>query len=267
MFYIKANGMRFAIDIFGDAKNKPVFLIHGLTYQRMTTARLAEALMDEYFVVTYDCRGHGQSSHPASYTLKDHAEDLLALIDVFGYEKASVVGVSMGSYIALQAAEMAPEKFEKVALVTAKSYDDGNGSSIQRLMKEAGLDLREASKEDMMKVINKALWSPTITPERMEEVAQKLVPEGENVVQLTPEETAAVNQALKGFDLRPGFSKATCRTLVLSGTYDGINPPPLGKEIANALPNAIYDEIQGGHAFEAEFPDDYHNRIREFLAE
>ena len=195
MPYIRANGIRIAFDTFGSLRNKPLFLIHGLTGQRMSMEKLAEQLSDEFFVITYDCRGHGQTDHPEAYELADHGRDLLALIDVLGYEQASVLGASMGSYIALQAAELDPAKIDKLILVTAKSYDDGSGSSVQRLLREEGLDMATAPPEEKSRVLSTALWSPNVSKDLLEAMAPRMKLSGENVVPLTPEETAAVEEA------------------------------------------------------------------------
>ena len=267
MPYVRANGIRIAFDAFGSLKNKPLFLIHGLTGQRMSMEETARRLSDTYFVITYDCRGHGQTDHPAAYTLADHGRDLLALIDALGYERACVLGQSMGSYIALQAAELDPARIEKLILVTPKAYDDGSGSSFQRLLREAGLDMSTSSREDRMRVLNQALWSPGITPETLAALAPKTKMSGENVVVLTPEETAAVNQALVGFDLRPAFAAVSCPTLVIAGTFDRINPPAFGREIADGLPNAAYAEFPGGHLLTAECEEAYLRCVRAFLAQ
>lgn len=265
MPYIRANNIRIAFDTFGSLKNQPLFLIHGLTGQRMSMEALAKHLSDAFFVITYDCRGHGQSDHPAAYDLADHGKDLLALIDALGYEKASVLGASMGSYIALQAAELDPNRIEKLILVTAKAYDDGSGSSVQRLLREEGLDMATASAEEKSRILSTALWSPDVTKETLAALAPRMKLRGENVVALTEEETAAVNQALVGFDLRGGLKKVTCPTLVIAGTYDKINPPAFGKEIAEKLPDAEYAEFPGGHLLTMEFEEEYVRCLRAFL--
>ncbi len=266
MPYVRAHGIRIAFDTFGSMNAEPLFLVHGLTGQRMTMEGMARRLADRYFVVTYDCRGHGQTDHPAGYTLADHGRDLLALIEVLGYEKATVLGQSMGSYIALQAAELAPGKVGKLVLVTPKAYDDGSGSSYQRLLKEAGLTMTSPP-ELRSRILNGALWSPDITPERLAALTPRTKMTGENVVALTPEETAAVNDALRGFDLRPDLGKVSCPALVVSGTYDRINPRAFGIEIAEGIPGAEYAEFPGGHMLPLEFEEDFIARVRAFLAE
>ena len=265
MPYIRANGIRIAFDTFGSMNKKPLFLVHGLTGQRMLMEDPARQLCDDYFVITYDCRGHGQTDHPSDYTLEDHGKDLLALINALGYEKASVFGASMGSYIALQAAELNPSAIDKLILVTSKAYDDGSGSSTQRLFREEGLDMATATEEEKGRILGKALWSPDITKEKLMTLFPKMKMTGENVVALTEEETAAVNRALVEFDLRPDLAKVSCKTLVVSGTYDRINPPAFGKEIAENLPCAEYREFPGGHLLTMEFEDDFIRCVKEFL--
>ncbi len=266
MPYIRANGIRIAFDCFGSMKRRPLFLIHGLTGQHMSLEGMAERLSDSFFVVTYDCRGHGQTDHPAAYTLADHGRDLLALIDALGYDSACVLGQSMGSYIALQAAELAPERIEKLILVTPKAYDDGSGSSYRRLLREAGLDMT-SEREKRMRVLNAALWSPGVAPEKLAELTARTRMRGENVVTLTPEETAAVNRALLGFDLRPGLAAVAYPALVIAGTYDRINPPAFGREIADGLPRAQYAEFPGGHMLTLECEEDYLRCVRAFLTQ
>ena len=266
MPYIRTNGIRIAFDTFGSMNRPPLFLVHGLTAQRMSMDALAQRLSDAYFVITYDCRGHGQTDHPAAYTLADHGRDLLALINALGYDRACVLGQSMGSYIALQAAELEPDRIEKLVLVTPKAYDDGSGSSFQRLLREEGLDMGTASREQRARVLKKALWSPHITPETLAALTPRTKMNGENVVVLTPEETAAVNRALIGFDLRPGFADVSCPALVIAGTFDRINPPAFGREIAEKLPHAAYAEFPGGHLLTLECEEDYIRRVRAFLA-
>ena len=172
----------------------------------------------------------------------------------------------MGSYIALQAAELGPERIGKLILVTAKAYDDGSGSSVQRLLREEGLDMATASAEEKSRILSTALWSPDVTEATKARLAPRMKLSGENVVALTPEETAAVNQALVGFDLRADLSKVSCPTLLISGTYDRINPPAFGREIAKNLPHAEYAEFPGGHLLTMEFEEDYIRCVRAFLA-
>jgi len=71
-------------------------------------------------VVRYDARGHGATGGPtdrAAYEWPRLAEDLLALMDHLGIDRAPAGGASMGCATLLHAAVRAPERFERLVLV------------------------------------------------------------------------------------------------------------------------------------------------------
>jgi len=70
-------------------------------------------------VVRYDARGHGTTGgppDPAAYRWPRLAEDLLALMDHLGVERAPAGGASMGCATVLHAAVRAPARFERLIL-------------------------------------------------------------------------------------------------------------------------------------------------------
>ena len=67
------------------------------------------ALAERYRVVTYDTRGHGESPAPAGpYSLDDLVDDLVALLDEVGAERAHVAGLSLGGMTAMRLAAREP---------------------------------------------------------------------------------------------------------------------------------------------------------------
>jgi N-formylmaleamate deformylase len=95
---------------FGES-GTPLVCAHGLTDNAQCWLRTAQRLADAgYHVVTYDARGHGESSTPASgYTGRDLAGDLIGLIDALGLEQPLLLGHSMGAQTAALAAAGQPE--------------------------------------------------------------------------------------------------------------------------------------------------------------
>ena len=269
MPYIRANGIKIAYDTFGDMNNPPLFLVHGLTSNRITMFDMAQALADDRFVIVYDCRGHGQTDKPETYTLGDHGHDLLALINLFGYDKADLCGISMGSYVVSQAAVFDSSHVNHLILGMSKAFDDGTGSSVAGILKKKGLKMSEVTQEQMLELLNDALWAPTTSKERRDEIMaqQYKVMSHPHAVVLTPKQTAAVNTALIGFDLRPELKKVTCPTLVISARYDGINALELGQEIADLVPGSKMVIMENsGHMAIAEEPEKFITVIKEFLA-
>src|SRR3954449_12224853 len=67
------------------------------------------ALAERFRVVTYDTRAHGDSpAPPGPYTLDDLVDDLVALLDGVGGQRAHVVGLSLGGMTAMRLAAREP---------------------------------------------------------------------------------------------------------------------------------------------------------------
>ena len=100
-----------------------VLASHGITANHRSFGQVAWALdqlgaLDEVTLVAVDHRGRGGSSgHPGPFGIRTHAQDLLAVLDHLGRDRAVLVGHSMGAFIATLAAEAAPERVERLVLV------------------------------------------------------------------------------------------------------------------------------------------------------
>jgi pimeloyl-ACP methyl ester carboxylesterase len=76
-------------------------------------------------VIAYDARGHGRSSpapSPRRYEYGDLGEDLVAVLDQLGIERAVLAGASMGAHTALWLALRAPERVAGLVVITP-GYD------------------------------------------------------------------------------------------------------------------------------------------------
>jgi pimeloyl-ACP methyl ester carboxylesterase len=101
-----------AYDVQGSGP--PVVLISGSNLDRRMWAAETDWLKGDFTVVRYDLRAHGQSDVPLSPF--SHTEDLIALLDELGIGAASVIGLSAGSTIALDAALQAPKRVMRMVL-------------------------------------------------------------------------------------------------------------------------------------------------------
>ncbi len=98
---------------------------HGLTRSRRSVARFELADFSPvasagHRLVSYDARGHGESSGTPSredYTWSALSSDMLALVDHFSPDApVSGIGLSMGTGTLLHAVTAAPERFDRVVL-------------------------------------------------------------------------------------------------------------------------------------------------------
>ena len=138
MILVKINGIDLNIDIKGNGK--PLLLIHVLGGNHNQLETIATPLSKYFKTITFDIRGHGQSAKPAEYTLQDHINDVLGIMDFYNIEKTYLLGVSMGSYIAQGVAIAASERIEKLILTVPKS--NGLTSSVQLLFSENAEEIK-----------------------------------------------------------------------------------------------------------------------------
>ena len=97
-----------------------VVLIHGQLMPRRMHQPLARALAAEgLHVVTLDLLGHGRSDRPADplvYSMTAFAEQVLALLDHLGVDRAVIGGTSLGANVSLELAVLAPDRVKGLLL-------------------------------------------------------------------------------------------------------------------------------------------------------
>jgi pimeloyl-ACP methyl ester carboxylesterase len=79
-------------------------------------------LRDDYLLVLFDARGHGQSEAPhasAAHRCSLLADDVLAVLDEVGLASAALCGFSMGACTALRVAACYPHRVDAVAAIGA----------------------------------------------------------------------------------------------------------------------------------------------------
>lgn len=80
-------------------EGEPLVCVHGLTSSSRAFAGLATELGHRQ-VLAVDCRGRGQSAKSGPFGMARHAADLAAVMNAAGIDRATVVGHSMGAYVA-----------------------------------------------------------------------------------------------------------------------------------------------------------------------
>ena len=99
-------------------------LSHGLgANQAFWYFRIAPQLAARFRVTLYDLRGHGNSERPPrGYTTRDLAEDLAALMDAWGMERAHLVGHSYGGAVSLHFAALFPHRARSVTMIDSRLH-------------------------------------------------------------------------------------------------------------------------------------------------
>lgn len=122
--HAKVNDVELYYEVHGDGP--PVIMLHGgVTPSEMFGAPLAE-MAKAHTVVAVHARGHGWSrdgTQPWSYEV--FADDVAALMDHLGIEKASVMGYSSGALVALQTAIRHPRLVDRLIVISTAFRSDG----------------------------------------------------------------------------------------------------------------------------------------------
>jgi 3-oxoadipate enol-lactonase len=228
-----------AHELLGPLDGPPVILSCSLGTDRSMWDPQTSALVGRNLVVRYDLRGHGQSPAPAGpYAISDLGEDLLALMDRLGIERASLCGVSIGAMTSIWVAGRAPERVRRLVLCCTSARFGPEAAEVYRSRAET---VREHTVDA---VAGGALerWFTTgfreAQPELMAQIRRGLT-------DTSSEGYAGCCEALAALDLHPVLGSISAPTLVIAGTEDPATPPDHGRAIADGIPGARFELIEG----------------------
>jgi non-heme chloroperoxidase len=113
-----STGIRLHYAEQGEVRGEPIILLHGYSDSWFSFSRVLTPLAREARVYALDLRGHGKSDKPsAGYHMRDLAADVVAFMDAKGIARATIVGHSMGGFVAQQVALAAPKRVARLVLV------------------------------------------------------------------------------------------------------------------------------------------------------
>ncbi|MEO6912633.1 MAG: alpha/beta hydrolase [Candidatus Baltobacteraceae bacterium] len=113
------------INVVSEGSGDAIVLLHGFPYTQKLWDVQAKMLAQTYRVVRPDLRGMGESSVPSGpYLMETLAGDLAATLDALALERVSIVGHSLGGYVALAFCRMFAERVSRLILVCSRLAAD-----------------------------------------------------------------------------------------------------------------------------------------------
>jgi pimeloyl-ACP methyl ester carboxylesterase len=239
---------------FGDPSDPTLVLINGLGSQCINYAvEWCELFVAEgYRVIRMDNRDVGLSSKldDVNYSTVDMANDVIAVLDAQGVQRAHVSGVSMGGMIVQQLAIDHPDRLITVTSVMSRTGEPGFGDSSPDAL--AFLVAPPAkSREEYIEHQVKALHVYGSKPEWLDDDAIRARAAAAYDRCFCP---AGIGRQM-GAVMVGGSRDERLRTvdlpvLVLHGSRDTLIDPSGGRHTADVIPNAKYVEIEGmGHDY------------------
>ncbi|MFX1255863.1 MAG: alpha/beta fold hydrolase [Promethearchaeota archaeon] len=232
-----SDGIELFYETYGDQKNLPLLLIHGLgADHKMYESQIHKFTTEGLYLIIPDMRAHGRSSKVESFKVKDCACDLKELIDHLNIDKTSLLGVSMGGLIVQQFAVDFPQYVEKLIIVD--SYSSTKGLMRTLAGKSANLLLKVLSKNQIIKLIASTYKGDDKEHIRayFQECSQKM---DLKQIRLSRIE-------INKFNILEELPKITAPTLVLVGDLFGKMAINMAKETAEAIEGAQFKILEGG---------------------
>ena len=116
------NGIRLPYAEQGRRTGVPLLFLHGTSDSWRSFENVLPELPDWMRAIAVTQRGHGDADRPATgYRTQDFADDVAALMDALGLDKAIVVGHSMGGSIAQRFAIDHPARMLGLVLIGARA--------------------------------------------------------------------------------------------------------------------------------------------------
>jgi len=242
---------------------EPLVLVPGLGAKGTSWSPFLERAARSHRVLTFDNRGSGRA--PAirgDISLRELARDLLRLLDQLGVERAAVVGRSMGGMIAQELALLAPERVERLVLVSTSGRADAHLASVFRTWAE----LAEQGVAPELRHKSSLLWClGREALERDERVRAYLHARSRTD---RPADYALQARACAVHDRLEELWRVTAPTLVVTGTDDRLTPACHAEELTKAIPGARLASVPGaGHLAYLEKPDPFADLVLGFLEE
>ncbi len=241
----------------------PLLLLHGITGHAEAYVRNLQSHGEHFNVYAIDFIGHGYSTKPDHpLEIPHYNEQVLAVMDALGFEKASLSGESVGGWVSASMALNHPDRVERVVLNTMGGTM-ANPKVMERLY---NLSMEAANDPSWERVKARLEWlmaDPAMVTDDLIRTRQMIFEQ--------PDWKAACesNMALQDLEVRKRnmFTDDDLRSidteaLVLWTSKDPSGPVEEGRRIADLLPNGRLAVIENaGHWPQYEQTDEF-NRIQ-----
>jgi len=245
----------------------PLILLNGFA---ATSADWDPAFLDRLAssneLILLDHRGIGNSTDDGkAFDIAQLADDAAHVIETLGFQRTSVLGWSMGGFIAQTLAVQHPNRINKLMLL---STDPGGADAdlASTAVWSQLIDMSGSPHEQARRLLS--LLFPG-------DVAESFYCEYGDIVtaaraRLSPELVRRQAAAMEAWH-RAGFGdelrEITAPVLIATGSDDVVIPPSNALKLLNALRSAWLAQFpRGGHAFMAQYPGSLADLINCFLA-
>ncbi len=199
-----------------------------------------------------DLPGHGQSEGTGRQSVEAYADDVILFMQSLKIRSAVIVGMSMGSAVALTLALKYPKKVKALALL-------GSGAKMrvaQTVLETAG---NPNTFESAVETINTNCFS--------EGAQQNLVQlSKQSMLKMRPPVLLGDFLACNEFNVIDQLEKITVPTIIICGAEDKMTPPKFSELLhAGVAKSTLHILDHAGHMVMLEQPDEVADLLKQFL--
>lgn len=254
------NGVSHFYEETGDGER--LIFIHGLGSSHEFWKKQVPALSQTHRVTTYDGRGSGKTEKPiGAYTIEDLAEDLRALLDHLGEERAIIVGLSMGGGVAQTFALAYPERVTALGLISTSS--EFPEKTRARFLAQA----ERVEREGMAPLVDSMIprwFAPAFIEANPEQIASS---RGLTLAN-DPRAFAARCRANAARDWAHRLPEITCPVLYVGGALDPADARHNASVFSASIPQLEMHIMDGvSHCLPLEAPDEFNSILQRFLSD
>lgn len=257
MAFLQSNGAR--IHYLDKGEGPALLLLHAFPLSSSMWNKQANDLKEGYRVLAPDFPGFGKSellSSPA--TMELYAQVALSVLDAAKVDRATVLGLSMGGYVAFELWSRAKDRVGALVLCDTRATPD---TADARKGREA---TAHAVEDDGVGVLAERMIPNLVSPaapDALRRDIEKMITENS-----ADGAAAALRAMAQRRDFTGTLKDIACPTLVLVGDHDTVTPPADAQNMAGAIPGAKLAQIpSSGHLSNLESPKAFDQALREFL--
>jgi non-heme chloroperoxidase len=239
----------------GAGQKEAVIFLHGYADSWRSYERILRLFPSKYRCLAMDLRGHGESSKPdCCYKMMDFADDIRLFQDAVGITKSTLIGHSMGSFIAQIFAADYPERVEKLILISSSSRAKENSILIE--IQDDIMSLQDPVAESFIEDFQ----TPSLPVP--DEFMQSIIAESKKIPARI---WKTVFRELLSADNSSLLSRIGAKTLILWGCKDVIFKKEDQDIISSKIKNSEFIAYEAGHALHWELPERVVRDIAQFL--
>jgi pimeloyl-ACP methyl ester carboxylesterase len=255
---VEVHGLRLAYRRAGHGP--PVMFVHGGAEDSRTWTPQLDALSDEFTVIAWDEPGAGGSQDvPDGFGLSDYADCLAGMVRTLVGSQTSVVGLSWGTTVILEAYRRHPAVVRSIVL--ADGYAGWRGS--------LGAEEAEARLAAVLAAPAEPGegFDPTVPGLFADDAPAVFVPLMEAMAgDVRRHSMMTALTAMAQADLTEVLPTVQVATLLIWGALDARSPLSVAREFERQIPGAFLAVIPDcGHVSNIEAPGPFNELVRGFL--